>query len=480
MRPIVRHPPRLSELYIDGAWVASTGAATIDVVNPTTGGVVAQVPSGTVEDVDRAVAAARRAFDEWSQTPVAERASVLREVSAQISQRIEEIARAAATDIGTPLAVGRFMHAQLPATTFADMADNIERFELEKRDGSLMLVREPVGLVAAITPWNYPMHQIAAKVAPALAAGCTVVVKPSEVAPLSAWQLGEILAEAGLPAGAFNLVSGLGPVVGEALARHPGVDMVSFTGSLRAGTRVAELAAAGVKRVTLELGGKSPNVVLDDAEDLPLIVQGAIRSAFLNSGQTCSALTRLIVPRQHLPEVERLAVELVERARVGDPTQEETNLGPVVSQTQHERVLDYINQGITEGARLVIGGPQEPDSAGDGYFVAPTVFSDVRSDMTIAQEEIFGPVLVVMPYDSEEEAIEIANGTPYGLSGGVWSSDRDRAERAAKRLRSGQIKLNGAAFNPTAPFGGYKQSGIGRELGAHGLQEYFETKALII
>ena len=480
MRPIVRHPPRLSELYIDGAWVASTGAATIDVVNPTTGGVVAQVPSGTVEDVDRAVAAARRAFDEWSQTPVAERASVLREVSAQISQRIEEIARAAATDIGTPLAVGRFMHAQLPATTFADMADNIERFELEKRDGSLMLVREPVGLVAAITPWNYPMHQIAAKVAPALAAGCTVVVKPSEVAPLSAWQLGEILAEAGLPAGAFNLVSGLGPVVGEALARHPGVDMVSFTGSLRAGTRVAELAAAGVKRVTLELGGKSPNVVLDDAEDLPLIVQGAIRSAFLNSGQTCSALTRLIVPRQHLPEVERLAVELVERERVGDPTQEETNLGPVVSQTQHERVLDYINQGITEGARLVIGGPQEPDSAGDGYFVAPTVFSDVRSDMTIAQEEIFGPVLVVMPYDSEEEAIEIANGTPYGLSGGVWSSDRDRAERVAKRLRTGQIKLNGAAFNPTAPFGGYKQSGIGRELGAHGLQEYFETKALII
>ena len=480
MRPIVRHPPRLSQLYIDGDWVASTGAATIDVVNPTTGGVVAQVPSGTVEDVDRAVAAARRAFDEWSQTPVAERASVLREVSAQISQRIEEIARAAATDIGTPLAVGRFMHAQLPATTFADMADNIERFELEKRDGSLMLVREPVGLVAAITPWNYPMHQIAAKVAPALAAGCTVVVKPSEVAPLSAWQLGEILAEAGLPAGAFNLVSGLGPVVGEALARHPGVDMVSFTGSLRAGTRVAELAAAGVKRVTLELGGKSPNVVLDDAEDLPLIVQGAIRSAFLNSGQTCSALTRLIVPRQHLPEVERLAVEQVERERVGDPTQEETNLGPVVSQTQHERVLDYINQGITEGARLVIGGPQEPDSAGDGYFVAPTVFSDVRSDMTIAQEEIFGPVLAVMPYDTEEEAIEIANGTPYGLSGGVWSGDPERAERVAKRLRTGQIKLNGAAFNPTAPFGGYKQSGIGRELGAHGLQEYFETKALII
>jgi acyl-CoA reductase-like NAD-dependent aldehyde dehydrogenase len=469
---------RLSQLYVDGRWLASTGKTMIDVVNPTTGGVIAQVPSGTVEDVDHAVAAARRAFDDWSQTPVAERASVLREVSGEISKRIEEFALAAATDIGTPLAVGRFMHAQLPATTFADMADNIERFEFEKRDKDLVVVREPVGVVAAITPWNYPVHQIAAKVAPALAAGCTVVVKPSEVAPTSAWLLGEILAEAGLPAGVFNLVSGLGQVVGEELARHPAVDMVSFTGSVRAGTRVAELAASGVKRVTLELGGKSPNVVLDDAEDLPAIVQGAIRSAFLNSGQTCSALTRLIVPRQRLPEIERLAVEIVGSQRVGDPTQGETSLGPVVSQAQHERVLGYIHQGIREKARLVIGGPERPVVAGDGYFVAPTVFSDVRPDMTIAQEEIFGPVLAVMPYDTEEEAIEIANGTPYGLSGGVWSGDPERAERVAKRLRTGQIKVNGGAFNPVAPFGGYKQSGIGRELGTEGLEEYFETKAL--
>ena len=469
---------RLSQLYVDGRWLASTGETMIDVVNPTTGGVIAQVPSGTVEDVDHAVAAARRAFDDWSQTPVAERASVLRKVSGEISKRIEEFALAAATDIGTPLAVGRFMHAQLPATTFADMADNIERFEFEKRDKDLVVVREPVGVVAAITPWNYPVHQIAAKVAPALAAGCTVVVKPSEVAPTSAWLLGEILAEAGLPAGVFNLVSGLGQVVGEELARHPAVDMVSFTGSVRAGTRVAELAASGVKRVTLELGGKSPNVVLDDAEDLPAIVQGAIRSAFMNSGQTCSALTRLIVPRQRLPEIERLAVEIVGSQRVGDPTQGETSLGPVVSQAQHERVLGYIHQGIRENARLVIGGPERPEGAGDGYFVAPTVFSDVRPDMTIAQEEIFGPVLAVMPYDTEEEAIEIANGTPYGLSGGVWSGDPERAERVAKRLRTGQIKVNGGAFNPVAPFGGYKQSGIGRELGTEGLEEYFETKAL--
>ena len=470
---------RLLQLYLDGEWVSSTGEATIDVVNPTTAAVVAQVPSGTVEDIDRAVAAARRAFDVWSQTPVTERASVLRDVSGEISERSEEIAQAAATDIGTPLAVGRSMHAKLPASTFADMADRIERFEFEKRDGSLTVVREPVGVVGAITPWNYPVHQIAAKVAPALAAGCTVVVKPSEVAPLTAWLLAEILDGVGLPPGVFNMVSGLGPVVGEALARHPAVDMVSLTGSVRAGTRVAELAAQGVKRVTLELGGKSPNVVLDDADDLPAIVQGAIRSAFLNSGQTCSALTRLIVPRQRLPEVERLAAEIAGQQRVGDPTQPATSLGPLVSQPQYERVLGYINQGIEQGARLVIGGPERPEGAGDGYFVAPTVFSDVRSGMTIAQEEIFGPVLAVIPYDSEDEAVEIANGTPYGLSAGVWSRDPDRAERVAKRLRTGQVKINGGRSNPIAPFGGYNQSGIGREFGTEGLQEYLETKALL-
>jgi aldehyde dehydrogenase (NAD+) len=469
---------RLLQLYVNGQWVASTGAATIDVVNPTTGGVAARVPHGTVEDVECAVAAARRGFDDWSQTPVTDRASVLRTVSAEISQRVEEIAYAAATDIGTPLTQGRYMHAELPAITFADIADNIERFELERRDGALMLVREPVGVVGAITPWNFPMHQIAAKVAPALAAGCTVVVKPSEVAPLSAWLLGEILAEAGLPAGVFNMVSGLGHIVGEGLARHPGVDMVSFTGSVPAGKRVAELAASGVKRVTLELGGKSPNVVLDDAHDLPAIVRAAIRSAFHNSGQTCSALTRLIVPRQQLPEVERLAADTAGSLEVGDPARDGTTLGPVVSETQYERVLGYIHRGLAEGARLVIGGPERPAGAGDGYFVAPTVFSDVRPDMTIAQEEIFGPVLAVMPYESEEEAIEIANGTPYGLSSRVWSGDPKRAQRVAMRLRTDQVKVNGGAFNPIAPFGGYKQSGLGRELGMEGLKEYFETKAL--
>jgi acyl-CoA reductase-like NAD-dependent aldehyde dehydrogenase len=296
-----------SQIYIEGEWVASASEATLDVVNPTTGEVIGQVPSGTPEDVDRAVAAARRAFEGWSQTPVQERAGILRRVAEAINSRAEELAQSAASDVGTPVGFGRIMHARVPAMTFANMADNIEGFELETREGPLKLVREPVGVVGCITPWNFPLHQIAAKVAPALAAGCTVVLKPSEVAPLTAWKVTEILAAAGLPPGVFNLVSGLGPVVGEALAGHPDVDMVSFTGSVRAGTRVAELAAPGVKRVTLELGGKSPNIVLDDAQDLPAIVNAAIGSAFLNTGQTCSALTRLIVPRDRLLEVEQLA-----------------------------------------------------------------------------------------------------------------------------------------------------------------------------
>jgi aldehyde dehydrogenase (NAD+) len=470
---------RLRQLYVNGQWVASTGAATIDVVNPTTGGVVARVPQGTVEDVDRAVAAARRAFDDWSQTPVAERASVLRTVSHEISRRVEEIARAAATDIGTPLADGRFMHAELPAITFSDMADNIERFESETRDGALMVVREPVGVVGAITPWNFPVHQIAAKAAPALAAGCTVVVKPSEVAPLSAWLLGEILAEAGVPAGVFNMVSGFGHIVGEALARHPEVDMVSFTGSMRAGKRVGELAARGVKRVTLELGGKSPNVVLDDVEDLSAIVRAAIRSAFHNSGQTCSALTRLIVPRKQLPDVERLAAEIAGVQQVGDPTRGATSLGPVVSQTQYERVLGYINQGLAEGARLVIGGQDRPAGAGDGYFVAPTVFSDVRPDMTIAQEEIFGPVLCVIAYDSEEDAIRIANDSKYGLHAAVLGADLQRARRVASKIRAGRVVINNMTDDPQAPWGGFKYSGVGREYGKYGIEAFIEPRAIL-
>jgi acyl-CoA reductase-like NAD-dependent aldehyde dehydrogenase len=469
---------QVTELYINGEWVGSTSQETIDVYNPTTGRVIARVPKGTPEDVDRAVKAARAAFDNWASSPLAGRAEVLRKISQAIKERGEEIALAAASDIGTPLKLGRFMHVTLPATTFANMADNVEKFQFEKTEGPLKIVREPVGVVGCITPWNYPLHQLAAKIAPAIAAGCTVVVKPSEVAPLSALILADIIDKSGLRAGVFNMISGFGPIVGEALASHKDVDMVSFTGSIRAGTRVAQLAVADVKRVTLELGGKSPNVVLDDVTDMQKVVQGAISSAFMNAGQTCSALTRLIVPRDRLGEVEELAKAAAQAQVLGDPSKEETGLGPVVSKTQYDRVLTYIRRGIEDGARVVTGGPQPPLQDSGGYFVAPTVFSGVDPNSVIAQEEIFGPVLVIIPYDSEEQAVEIANGTQYGLSSAVWSSDVQRAERVAKRLRAGQVKVNGGAFNPLAPFGGYKHSGIGRELGAVGLEEFLEVKAL--
>jgi aldehyde dehydrogenase (NAD+) len=469
---------RITDLYINGEWTPSSGKDVVEVTNPTTGRVIATVPAGTDQDVDRAVAAAKAAFSSWSESDPKTRAEALRTIAEGITARGEEIAAAAASDIGTPVKTGRYMHVKLPATTFANMADNIEKYQFETREGPLTIVREPVGVVGCITPWNYPLHQIAAKVAPAIAAGCTVVVKPSEVAPLSAYILAEIIDKAGLPAGVFNLISGLGPVVGEALAGHKDVDMVSFTGSVRAGTRVAALAAPDVKRVTLELGGKSPNVVLDDVEDMPKIVQAAITNAFLNSGQTCSALTRLIVPRERMAEVEELARTAAESQKLGDPALDETALGPVVSEVQYKRVIGYIKRGIDEGAHLVTGGLDRPAGLEMGYFVAPTVFSAVAPESVIAQEEIFGPVLVVIPYDTEQDAIEIANGTQYGLSGGVWSGDPARAERVAKRLRTGQVKINGGAFNPLAPFGGYKHSGIGRELGPLGLEEYLETKAL--
>ena len=467
-----------SRIFIDGNWVASTSDEVIEVFNPTTAEAIGFVPRGSEEDVDRAVAAARRAFEGWAATSVSERADLLRKVSEGLSNRVDEIAQVAATDIGTPLPFGKYMHGQLPAITFANMADNIEAVDLEEHQGKLVILREPVGVVGCITPWNYPLHQIAAKIAPALAAGCTVVVKPSEVAPLTPWILAEILNGVGVPPGVFNLISGFGPLVGEALARHPDVDMISFTGSVRAGKRVAELAAASVKRVTLELGGKSPNVVLDDVGDLGGIVDAAVKSAYSNAGQTCSALTRLIVPRSRLGEVEELAKGVAESMRVGDPSDPETGLGPVVSETQYERVRGYIEKGLTEGAKLLTGGLDRPVGVAGGYFVAPTVFSEVDAKMTIAIEEIFGPVLSIIPYESEEDAVAIANATSYGLSGAVWSGDEEHAVRIAKRLRTGQVKINGGAFNPIAPFGGYRQSGVGRELGPLGLDEFFEIKAL--
>jgi acyl-CoA reductase-like NAD-dependent aldehyde dehydrogenase len=376
-----------------------------------------------------------------------------------------------------PINLSNMIQVGLPMMSFGSMQQLIDDTPFEEQVGNSLIVREPVGVVGCITPWNYPLHQIAAKVAPALAAGCTVVLKPSEVAPLNAFLLAEIIDEVGLPAGVFNLVTGTGPVVGEAIAAHPDVDMVSFTGSTRAGKRVSEVASQTVKRVALELGGKSPNVILDDA-DLERAVSDGVGKCFLNSGQTCSALTRMLVPRSRLAEAEDIAVRTAETYTPGDPFAAESRLGPLVSAAQRERVRSYIEKGVEEGAKLLTGGVEPPEGADKGFFVRPTVFSEVRNDMTIAQEEIFGPVLAIIPYDTEDEAVDIANDTIYGLAGGVWSGDAERAKTVARRIRTGQIEINGGSFNPLAPFGGYKQSGHGRELGKFGLDEFLEVKSL--
>jgi len=464
-------------LYIDGAWVASTGTGMLEVVNSTTEEVMGAVPDGTPEDVDRAVRAASRAFGEWSATSVDERVKMLERIQEGLAARTSELGTLIAHEVGMPLTLSTLIQVGLPVMSFANAAVVAREMTWEEEIGSSLVVREPVGVVGAITPWNYPLHQVAAKVAPALAAGCTVVLKPSEVAPLSAFVLAEVLDEVGLAPGVFNLVTGTGPVVGEAIASHRLVDMVSFTGSTRAGKRVMALAADGVKRVALELGGKSANVILEDA-DLESAVPAGVAACYINSGQTCSALTRMIVPRSKLAEVERLAVDTAAGFTPGDPFDAATRLGPLVSAVQRDRVRGYITKGIDEGAKLLLGGPDAPDGLETGYFVAPTVFSEVTNDMTIAREEIFGPVLSIIPYDTEEEAVAIANDTDYGLAGGVWAGDKARAEAVARRLRTGQVEVNGGGFNPLAPFGGYKQSGIGRELGRFGLEEFLEVKSI--
>jgi acyl-CoA reductase-like NAD-dependent aldehyde dehydrogenase len=388
-----------------------------------------------------------------------------------------DIGELIAHEVGMPLSLSMLIQAGLPISTFMSMASLVEEVAWEEQVGNSLVVREPVGVVGAITPWNYPLHQIAAKVAPALAAGCTVVLKPSEVAPLNAFLLADVIHEVGLPPGVFNLVSGVGPVVGEAIAAHPGVDMVSFTGSTRAGRRVGEVAAQTVKRVALELGGKSANVILEDA-DLAKAVNTGVTMCYLNSGQTCSALTRMVVPRSRLAEVEEIAVRAAEATTPGDPFGDGTRMGPLVSAVQRDRVRSYIQKGIDEGAKLITGGTEAPEGLDVGYYVRPTVFSEVRTDMTIAQEEIFGPVLSILPYDTEEEAIEIANDSAYGLAGAVWAADPDRAKQVARRIRTGQVDINGGSFNSLAPFGGFKQSGHGRELGRFGLEEFLEIKSL--
>jgi len=465
------------KLYIGGEWVDPAGDGTIEVVNSSTEEVMGSIPEGTPEDADRAVAAAREAFDAWSQTSREERAGYLEAIAGGLGARAEEIAATIAQELGMPIKLSQQIQAGLPTMSFASMPALMEQVAWEEEVGNSLIVLEPIGVLGAITPWNYPLHQIANKVAPALAAGCTVVLKPSEVVPLNAFILAEVIEAAGLPGGVFNLVTGTGPVVGEAIAAHPGVDMVSFTGSTRAGKRVSELASQTVKPVAMELGGKSPNVILDDA-DLERAIPDGVAKCFLNSGQTCSALTRMLVPRDKLETAEQIAGAAAETFTPGDPFDPATRLGPLVSETQRERVRGYIEKGQGEGARLVTGGAEPPEGLDHGFFVRPTVFSDVDPSMTIAQEEIFGPVLVIQPYEDEDDAVRIANDTVYGLAGGVWSADEERAKSVARRIRTGQVEINGGAFNPLAPFGGFKQSGHGRELGRFAIEEFLQTKSM--
>jgi len=465
------------KFYVGGAWTAPTGNETIDVINGTTEAVMGRIPAGGAEDGAKAVEAARAAFDSWSNTSKEERIGYLKKIQEGLVARADEIAVAITGEVGMPLKLSKMIQAGNPAFHFGQAVELLESESFEEEIGNSKVVKEPVGVVVCITPWNYPLNQITAKVAPALAAGCTVALKPSEVAPISAFILAEVVEAVGLPAGVFNMVTGYGPVVGEAMVTHPDTDMISFTGSTRAGRRISELASQSIKRVSLELGGKSAAIVLDDA-DLTKAVKGVVGNCYLNSGQTCAAHTRMLVPESKYEEAKALAAEAAAKFTPGDPMEEGTRLGPLVSEAQWNRVEDYIQKGIDEGAELVTGGPGKPEGLETGYFVKPTVLGKVAPDATIAQEEIFGPVLAIQTYKDEDDAVAIANNSIYGLSGGVWSADEARALKVAKRIRTGSIDINGGRFNPAAPFGGMKQSGKGREWGKYGLEEFLEIKSI--
>ena len=463
--------------YIDGGWVAPSGSETLEVFDSANEDVFATIPAGTPVDIDRAVEAAARAFPSWSATAPKDRGAFLQKIAEGLTARAGLIADTITKEVGMPRSLTEMLQVGLPIGEFSGNAERATTYAWQEEIGNSLVLKEPVGIVGAITPWNFPLYQIALKVAPALAAGCTVVLKPSEVAPINAFILAEVIHEAGLPKGVFNLVTGLGPVVGEAIALHPLVDKVSFTGSTRAGKRVMELCAQSLKRVSLEMGGKSANIILEDA-DLAAAIPAGVFGCYLNSGQVCSAPTRMLVPRSKLAEIEELARTAAGGFTPGDPSLPTTGLGPLVSEVQRDKVRNYIKTGIKEGATLVAGGPDAPEGLDKGYFIQPTVFSNVTNDMTIAREEIFGPVLSIIPYDTEEEAIAIANDTPYGLSGAVWGGTKEHAIEVAQRLRTGQVDVNGGEFNPLAPFGGYKQSGIGRERGAFGFEEFVEVKSI--
>ena len=461
--------------YINGQWVKATSRDTLPVHDSNTEELMATVPAGTSAEAEAAVLAARAAFDAWSGLPLETRAAYLDKVAAGIKARTDELALAIAREVGMPLKMARAVQVGGPAWHWGNFAKVARNFEWEKKVGNSLVVREAIGVVACITPWNFPLSQITLKIAPALVAGCTVVLKPSEIAPVNALILAEIIHKAGLPPGVFNLVNGVGPVVGEVLATHPEVDMVSFTGSTRAGKRVGELASQSIKRVALELGGKSASVILDDA-NLEAAVKGTVSACMLNSGQTCSAHTRMLVPASRYEEVKALAQTAIAKFSIGPSLEETSKLGPLVSAAQRDRVLSFIKTGIDEGADVIAGGAERP-AFDKGYFVQPTVLG-IKATDTLAQEEIFGPVLVVITYTDEKEAVAIANSTIYGLGGAVWAGSDERAVGVARQMRTGQVDINGGPFNANAPFGGYKQSGNGRENGLYGFEEFLEFKSL--
>jgi len=467
-----------SSIYVNGQWIPSASPARLNVHNPANGELIATIPAGCEQDVDAAVRAAARAFAGWAATSVAERVALVDRIRDGLQARRDEIARTLTQEMGAPYEFSKHGQLGLPIKNLDVAARAMEKLPLEEWIGNSLVVREPIGVVAAITPWNVPLHQITAKVAPALLAGCTVVLKASEMSPLSAFKFAEVVNDAGLPPGVFNLVCGDGATVGEPLVSHPQVDMVSFTGSTRAGKRVAQLAAGSIKKVTLELGGKSANIVLADA-DLDDAIPSALKQCFANSGQVCAALSRLLVPVALKEEVEQRVVAELSKWTVGDPFDAKAKIGPLASHRQRDNVLSIISSGVAGGARLLAGGGDCADDLKQGAYVVPTAFTDVTNDMQIAREEIFGPVICIMTYDTEAQAVEIANDSIYGLSGGVWSGDREHAVAIAKQLRTGQVVINGAPLDVSSPFGGYRQSGLGREYGRHGLEEYFQYKSIL-
>ena len=466
------------KFYIDGKWVDPVTPKTEDVINPANEEVFARVALGSKADVDKAVAAARRAFETFSRTTREERVALLEKIVAVYQKRYADIVKAISMEMGAPLSLSQNAQAAIGIGHLSQAIKILKEYQFETVKGSYAIRREPVGVIGMITPWNWPINQISCKVAPALAAGCTMVLKPSEVAPLNAILWAEVMDEAGVPPGVFNLVNGDGPTVGEAMSAHPGIDMMSFTGSTRAGVAVAKASADTVKRVAQELGGKSPNIVLDDA-DLGKAVARGVMHMMQNTGQSCNAPSRMFVPKAKHDEAAQIAKATAEKVKVGDPFAEGTTMGPVVSETQFNKIQGLIQKGIDEGATLVTGGTGRPEGLNRGYYVRPTVFANVTNDMTIAREEIFGPVLAILPYETEADAIRMANDTPYGLSGYVQSGSIDHARKVAEQIRAGNVHINGAGGDMNAPFGGYKQSGTGREWGEFGFEEFLEIKAVL-